>query len=102
MTRHLDEIDRKIWVYKTKLHDKLVTAPLLSENQLTIPVKVRKLLEIQSEDTIDFGYSDDQKYVYFKKRLDTLTCPVCTGSGNIEGHKCAVCRENGVVEVESL
>lgn len=99
---HLDETNRIIWVSKKKHHDKVVTASMLSENQLTIPRKIRELFEIQSGDTIDFGFSSDQNHVYFKKRLDTLTCPICSGSGNIEGYKCAVCRENGIIEVEKF
>lgn len=99
---HVDENNHKIWISKTRLHDKVITAPLLSENQLTIPVKIRDLFEIEAGDTIEFGYSDDQKYVYFKKKLDTYKCPICTGTGNIENHKCAVCRETGVIEVEKF
>lgn len=99
---HLDEINRTIWVSKTKLHNKVVKAVLLSENQLTIPVSIRELFEIQAGDTIDFGFSYDHNSVYFKKRLDTVTCKICTGNGTIEGRKCAVCRESGVIEVENF
>jgi len=99
---HIEESRRVVWIDKTKNHEKAFTAPMLSENQLTIPVEVRELFEIQSGDTLDFGYSEDRKYVYFKKHLDTRSCPVCAGTGSIEDYKCFVCRESGEVEVEKF
>lgn len=97
---NVDQVNRVVWLSKEKENYTHIEYPLLSKNQLTIPAKIREILNINPEDDIIFGYDDNHENVYFKKKLELLKCPVCNGEGKISGHICIVCREKGVIEKE--
>lgn len=100
----VDSGNKVVWLQNDKDKNEFTNFknPLLSKNQLTIPVKIRELLDIGSEDNILFGYDKLKENVYFKKELETLKCPVCNGVGKLAEHKCIVCREQGFIEKEFI
>ncbi|SPU40724.1 Uncharacterised protein [Lysinibacillus capsici] len=95
----LDKINKSVWLSNVNRGTTNNESSRLSRNQITIPLKIRNELRVTADDTIIFDYDDSKENVYFKKKLDTLTCPVCNGKGSKE-HTCIVCRDKGVVEKE--
>lgn len=95
----LDKINKSVWLSNVDSGTTNNESSRLSRNQITIPLKIRNELRVTADDTIIFDYDDSKENVYFKKKLDTLTCPVCNRKG-LKEHTCIVCRDKGVVEKE--
>lgn len=80
-------------------------ASVTSKGQVTIPKEVRELLDIKTGDNIIFSVADGggESIITVAKDVETIDCPVCHASGEIENqdgtakYTCPVCQLSGQI-----
>lgn len=75
------------------------SATMTSKGQVTIPQKVREILEVTTGDTISFTVEKDTNSVTIKKGV--TKCPICKGEKQIEKLPCFACSEVGTINPKS-
>ncbi|WP_312113830.1 AbrB/MazE/SpoVT family DNA-binding domain-containing protein [Brevibacillus reuszeri] len=72
------------------------TAPLTSKGQITIPQKVRELLEVSTHDTLRFIINTTTKQVTIEKQ--TAVCELCRDEKVIGSQPCFACDGTGIFD----
>lgn len=68
---------------------------ITTKGQITIPNKIRNMLNLKEGDIIIFKPLPDGRIVFEK---ESRLCPVCNGSKKIEQFECIVCQGQGILE----
>lgn len=75
------------------------TSPLSTKGQITIPQKVREILQLETGDTVKFLIDEENKKVIVEKEF--IKCSICKGEKVIEGKPCFACSETGIKNISS-
>jgi len=75
------------------------SATMTSKGQVTIPQKVREILEIATGDTLSFTVDGNTNSVTIKKGV--TKCPICRGEKQVEKLPCFACSETGTLNPKS-
>ena len=92
--------DKEVMIRKGGTNENILTskALLTQKGQVTLPKRIRALLQLEEGDTLIFSSLNEN--IYFRKQGVITSCPVCNGIGSNGDNKypCFVCDQTGKIE----